>query len=266
MSSLLHLMINNYDNVVLSTKDPEVDSWMFMSSPVPVLTIVAAYLYFVLKLGPQYMANRKPFNLQNILVTYNLYQVLFSIWLCTMPLRLGAIGYLVENACRPTPNGSQYARDLSSGAWWYFMSKVVELLDTVFFVLRKKQAQVTFLHVYHHSVTCLFSWGYLKYLPGEQGVVIGFLNSGVHIFMYTYYMLAAMGPKYAKFLWWKKYITWIQLIQFCIMLTYLLTLLALDCQFPKVLTFFFVGNVIIFLYLFTSFYRKAYAKKALKQT
>lgn len=83
------------------------------------------------------------------------------------PLRLGAIGYLVENACRPTPNGSQYARDLSNGAWWYFISKVVELLDTVFFVLRKKQAQVTFLHVYHHSVTCLFSWGYLKYLPGK---------------------------------------------------------------------------------------------------
>lgn len=57
---------------------------MFMSSPVPVLTILAAYLYFVLKLGPQYMSSRKPFNLQNILVTYNLYQVIFSIWLCTM--------------------------------------------------------------------------------------------------------------------------------------------------------------------------------------
>lgn len=52
------------------------------------------------------------------------------------------------------------------GAWWYFFSKVVDLLDTVFFVLRKKQNQVSFLHVYHHFITCLFSWGYLKYLPG----------------------------------------------------------------------------------------------------
>lgn len=98
--------------------------------------------------------------------TYAPDQPLYSLLL--QPLRLGAIGYLVESACRPTPNGSQYARELSNGAWWYFISKVVELLDTVFFVLRKKQAQVTFLHVYHHSVTCLFSWGYLKYLPGKK--------------------------------------------------------------------------------------------------
>jgi len=38
----------------------------------------------------------------------------------------------------------------------------------VFFVLRKKQNQVTFLHVYHHTITALFSWGYLKYLPGKH--------------------------------------------------------------------------------------------------
>ncbi|PNF41866.1 hypothetical protein B7P43_G15791 [Cryptotermes secundus] len=131
----------------------------------------------------------------------------------------------------------------------------------VFFVLRKKQNQVTFLHVYHHTITALFSWGYLKFLPGEQGLVIGFLNSLVHVVMYFYYMMAAMGPKYQKYLWWKKYMTWIQLAQFCIMLTYLLCLLAYDCKFPKALTFFFISNVIIFLYLFSDFYRKAYKKK-----
>ena len=49
-------------------------------------------------------------------------------------------------------------------------------------------------------------------VAGEQGVVIGFLNSVVHVAMYTYYMIAAMGPKYQKYLWWKKYITTIQLV------------------------------------------------------
>ena len=48
---------------------------------------------------------------------------------------------------------------------------------------------------------------------GEQGVVIGFLNSVVHVIMYFYYMVAAMGPKYQKYLWWKKYMTWIQLVR-----------------------------------------------------
>lgn len=98
-------------------------------------------------------------------------------------------------------------------------------------------------------------------MSGEQGVVIGFLNSFVHIFMYFYYMLAAMGPRYRKYLWWKKYMTWIQLIQFTIMLTYLLLIVIFDCNVPRALTVFFLVNVCIFLYLFTSFYLTAYSQK-----
>ena len=30
--------------------------------------------------------------------------------------------------------------------------------------------------------------------------------------MYFYYMVAAMGPKYQKYIWWKKYMTRIQLV------------------------------------------------------
>lgn len=60
-----------------------------------------------------------------------------------------------------------YNFQVYNSAWWYFFSKIVELLDTVFFVLRKKQSQVTFLHVYHHAITMFFSWGYLKFLPGK---------------------------------------------------------------------------------------------------
>lgn len=30
--------------------------------------------------------------------------------------------------------------------------------------------------------------------------------------MYAYYMLAAMGPKVQKYLWWKKYLTVLQMV------------------------------------------------------
>ncbi|KAK7870541.1 hypothetical protein R5R35_002940 [Gryllus longicercus] len=261
MASLMHLVVDNYNELIENTKDPQVDSWLFMSSPIPVLGILAFYLYFVLKLGPAIMKDRKPLNLQGVLVAYNAYQVIFSAWLCTMPFRVGAVQFLFTHGCQPPKQRNPFADEVSAGAWWYFFSKIIELLDTVFFVLRKKQNQVTFLHVYHHTITALFSWGYLKFLPGEQGVIIGCLNSLVHVVMYFYYMLAAMGPRFQKYLWWKKYMTWIQLIQFCLMLTYLVVLLVMDCRFPKALTFFFVGNVMIFLYLFSDFYRKAYKKK-----
>ncbi len=39
-----------------------------------------------------------------------------------------------------------------------------------------------------------------------------FLNSFVHVVMYTYYALSAMGPKVQKYLWWKKYLTQFQLV------------------------------------------------------
>jgi hypothetical protein len=98
-------------------------------------------------------------------------------------------------------------------------------------------------------------------LLGEQGLVIGFLNSFVHIIMYFYYMVSAMGPKYQKYIWWKKYMTWIQLTQFGIMLTYLFSIWVFNCKLHKSLTYFFAVNVIVFIYLFADFYRKAYVKK-----
>lgn len=38
------------------------------------------------------------------------------------------------------------------------------------------------------------------------------VNAMVHVIMYTYYGLAAAGPRFQKYLWWKKYMTAIQLV------------------------------------------------------
>ena len=38
------------------------------------------------------------------------------------------------------------------------------------------------------------------------------LNSFIHLVMYSYYGLAALGPKYQKYLWWKKYMTKMQIV------------------------------------------------------
>ena len=38
------------------------------------------------------------------------------------------------------------------------------------------------------------------------------INSGIHVIMYGYYGLAALGPHMQKYLWWKKYLTIIQMV------------------------------------------------------
>jgi elongation of very long chain fatty acids protein 4 len=40
--------------------------------------------------------------------------------------------------------------------WWYYISKAYELLDTFWMVIRKKNDQISFLHVLHHSSIVIF--------------------------------------------------------------------------------------------------------------
>lgn len=38
------------------------------------------------------------------------------------------------------------------------------------------------------------------------------MNAVIHVLMYLYYGLASCGPKIQKYLWWKKYLTIIQMV------------------------------------------------------
>lgn len=57
---------------------------------------------------------------------------------------------------------------VAGALWWYFISKGIEYLDTVFFILRKKFNQVTFLHVYHHCTMFTLWWIGIKWVAGGQ--------------------------------------------------------------------------------------------------
>ncbi|XP_031826847.1 elongation of very long chain fatty acid james bond protein [Nomia melanderi] len=263
MAGLIHTLVSNYNEIEESSKDASVASWPLMGSPGPVLCIVGVYLMFVLKVGPKMMEKRPAYQLNSTLIAYNAFQVLFSLWLLLKLVDMNIIRAIVSPKCDVDSKSTDPATQssLTRNGWWYFTAKIMELLDTVFFVLRKKQNQISFLHVYHHSMTATLSWFYVRFMPSEQGAIVGLLNTFVHVVMYTYYLLAAMGPQYKKYLWWKKYLTVIQLVQFLIVLTYLCMLLAMDCKVSKSLTYFFITNMVIFLYLFGNFYRKTYNKK-----
>ena len=57
---------------------------------------------------------------------------------------------------------------LASVCWWYYFSKFIDFFDTLFFILRKKTKQVTFLHVYHHTTMPTLWWIGVKWVPGGQ--------------------------------------------------------------------------------------------------
>lgn len=61
--------------------DPRTSKWLLMSSPGPLLTILATYWYFCISAGPRYMKDRKPYDLKRIIQLYNAVQVLLSVYL-----------------------------------------------------------------------------------------------------------------------------------------------------------------------------------------
>ncbi|KAL0273445.1 UNVERIFIED_CONTAM: hypothetical protein PYX00_006106 [Menopon gallinae] len=142
----------------------------------------------------------------------------------------------------------------------YFLSKITELADTVFFVLKKKHKHISLLHVFHHAAMPFSVWFGVKYHPGGNLAFFGLPNLFVHTWMYLYYFVAALGPKYQKYIWWKRHITQMQLAQFIIVMMYML-FVAIKCDVNKTLLLWTILMDIAFVVLFVDFYWKTYVKK-----
>jgi hypothetical protein len=67
--------------------------------------------------------------------------------------------------------------------------------------------------VYHHLMMAIFTWITVKFFAGGQVYFLGMPNLFVHVVMYFYYFLTAWDPIYKESIWWKKYITQLQLVR-----------------------------------------------------
>ncbi|KAK9871693.1 hypothetical protein WA026_014143 [Henosepilachna vigintioctopunctata] len=252
---------NLYKYLFEDLADPRVQNWFLMNSPFGILTIVGGYLYFTLYFGPKYMENRKPYELTRVMIFYNFLQMLLSAYIMLDHLDSSWLGRYSWR-CQPvdyswTPHALRVAR----GVHLYHMAKITELLDTVFFVLRKKNNQITFLHMYHHTMMTLVTWGITKYIAGGQITLVAVTNSFVHIIMYFYYMVSAMGAQYQKYIWWKKYITSLQLVQFVFTFLHSIQVLFYDCGYPKSALLITLPNSLLFYFMFSDFYKQSYNRK-----
>ncbi|TNN47099.1 Elongation of very long chain fatty acids protein 7 [Liparis tanakae] len=233
-----------YDEFIQNA-DRRTASWFLMSSPFPQTLVIVAYIYFVQSLGPRVMENRKAFDLKGVLVVYNFGVVALSLYMCYEFVMSGwGTGYSFRCDQVDYSDSAQGVR-MAATCWLYYFSKFIEMLDTIFFVLRKKNSQVTFLHVYHHSIMPFTWWFGVRFSAGGMGTFHALLNCIVHVVMYTYYGLTALGPKYQKYLWWKN--------------VHYFFLEDCTYQFP-----IFVGIIgaygLIFLFLFLNFWYHAYTK------
>ncbi|KAI8425186.1 hypothetical protein MSG28_007010 [Choristoneura fumiferana] len=154
------------------------------------------------------------------------------------------------------PHGVEYAWHVCYG---YFYIKIIDLLDTVFFLLRKKQNQVTFLHVYHHFGMIAVAWGIVKWVPGGHMTMLVTINSFVHMVMYTYYLLTSWDDSFKYSLWWKKYVTQIQIFSY-LMIHFGALLVKRECRFPPQPAYIMFPQNLFMVLMFGDFYYRTYLK------
>jgi len=241
--------------------DPRVSQFPLMTGgPWPVLGIISAYLIFVKNVGPSFMKDRPAYDLRRLILCYNVFMMVINFYFFVSASIYTNLG-LKTWGCTPVdPNmrDQEFMWKLLL-IWFFLMSKFVDLLETVFFILRKKHQQVSFLHVFHHSIVPIDVWVGFKYSPSESACFFPLINSLVHSIMYLYYGLSTLGPSVRPYLWWKKYLTQIQIAQLIMVAIHCLHLMVLpNCNIPKAVFAIYLPQVVFLVYLFVSFFVNSY--------
>ncbi|KAI1280910.1 putative protein for very long chain fatty acid elongation [Halotydeus destructor] len=243
---------------ILGHGDERVREWPMVRSPLPTIGLCLSYVMFVKVIGPYLMRDRKPFDIRWLMVAYNFLMVGVSTYLF---YKLGVHGWFgkYNYRCQPVDySDSEDAIGMADIAWWYYISKFVEFADTVFFVLRKKYTHISNLHVIHHGILPMSVWWGVKFTPGGHSTFFAFVNSFVHILMYFYYGLSAIGPHMNKYLFWKKHMTSIQMVQFVMIFVHSFQLLFRECDYPKSFMWWIGFHAVLFWFLFWDFYKNTY--------
>jgi elongation of very long chain fatty acids protein 7 len=245
------LLLTRFYSLIQEYGDERTKDLWLMDRPLTILGICLGYVVLVKYIGPKFMEGRKPFELNRLMMVYNFAQVFFNTWLFSEFL---INGWLNDYSFRCQPNNPEKTGKslrMALGCYFFFLSKFSDFIDTFFFILRKKNSHISALHVIHHATTpisgeCRLLFFYEKtrltssfkgwigsmFGPVGHGTLIVLLNSFIHIVMYLYYAITAMGwTKISKMM--KKSLTTSQIIQFVIVVTHSFQLLFIDCDYRK---------------------------------
>ncbi|XP_061384271.1 elongation of very long chain fatty acids protein 7-like isoform X2 [Danaus plexippus] len=234
-----------------------------MTSPWPLAAIIVAYLTTIKVFLPAYMSDRKAFELRLLIKWYNVIQIIANAVVTWGILTSGWTTTYHFGCMLPDYSMNPEALRMLSFLWWTIILKLFELFETVFFLLRKKEKQASFLHIYHHVSTLIIIWSAVKYVGGGITSFSPMINNAVHVIMYSYYLLSSEGsPAVKSFLIkYKKWLTIMQMVQFTLMILYSVQVFFPSCPAPLGITVLYFPNVIFVYYMFYNFFKQNYGRQ-----
>ncbi|KAL7285318.1 hypothetical protein ACG7TL_000413 [Trametes sanguinea] len=243
-----------------------------LSTPQEVYPALVAYLVIIFGIRA-WMKDKAPYRMQFLFRLHNAFLSSGSLLLFVLILEEVLPLFWQNGTFYALCNRGMFTERLQFYYMINYYFKYIELIDTVFLALKKKP--LAFLHVFHHSATALLCYTQLNGKTSVQWVVIS-INLLVHVIMYYYYFATAGGAK----IWWKKYLTTFQIVQFVIDLfvvyfatysyyaaEYFPNLPSLGtCAGTESAALFGCGLLSSYLLLFIQFYIQTYKKPSGKKT
>lgn len=173
----------------------------------------AAVIYILLVLGGRsYLKDRPGFQLRRPMFVWSLCLAVFSI-AGTIRTAPDLFEVLAKYGWTYSICDSSFYRGEQTALWAYLFiaSKIIELGDTAFIVLRKQR--LTFLHCYHHAATLLYSF-YSYHYHISSGRWFTVMNFSIHSLMYSYFALKSIKIRIPQFI--SMFITTLQILQMAV--------------------------------------------------
>ncbi|CAK9065872.1 unnamed protein product [Durusdinium trenchii] len=231
-----------------------------------VLVVVSLGYLSMLHCSSRLMEARLPIqsSIFEMLVVYNMTQMLFNAFVCSQLLREA---YL-QGFTRPWGNIFTYTKEghrLGYFIWLHYHGCQLELLDTLFVVIRKKFQKITFLHVW---LRLLNMWGWFfacRYACGGDTYFPASVNSATRAVVYAFYSWSLLTERGVPLVQ-KAHITELQMFQFAICACHALSCMYnfWNMQIPKMVLVIYFVVMMNGLVLYTDFHHQVEGKSEAK--
>lgn len=239
------------------------------------LLVCGAYLGFVLFVPSILRILKIKLTLYPLLFSYNFVQVMLCSYMSIEALLLAKRNNysILVPCCNKFDAENPKVSEL---LYIFYISKILDFVDTFAIVMRGKGKQLSLLHVYHHVTIFLMYWLNMKVCYDGDIFFTILLNAFIHAIMYTYYFITLQIPKKGSgkpgsvgsgkpifSLWWKKYTTQLQMLQFSMMISQAVYSHFMICPvYSKRLNLIYLFYIISLFLLFANFYSRSYSKKS----
>ncbi|PON76037.1 ELO family [Parasponia andersonii] len=181
------------------------------STPRFVATTVLTYLSLTFLLSRSQFHPLSPKLLKPITAVHSLVLFVLSL-IMAVGCSISILLLLISDPDRSVicfPIGTQPSGPLFFWAQVFYLSKVLEFGDTLLIILGGSIRRLSFLHVYHHATVVVMCYLWLRTAQSLFPVAL-VTNASVHVIMYGYYFLCAVGIRPG----WKRVVTDCQIVQF----------------------------------------------------